>query len=269
MGKLRKGIMSHDLNIKTHYSSGAESPEVVWRTLRDMGDRVVSFTDAFSLNHNRRVSAPVAPNVRYLNGTEWFTRLGGRGFGRVDLLFVNFALTDGLDAWADRELALMHHKWKKTIPTGMALSQSWQNKYEFARLVQVRNLKRAYFDTLPSTEVVMRRFLDSGGRVFLSDMPFTTGFSVKCRMVKQLRDMGLSGIVVFKDETKYLDAAAEIQQSLDLCKYSDLLPVVGSGITHNYRARAVVYREAQGAFDYMTNQLLRLFAAPARPLLGK
>lgn len=250
--------MSHDLNLKTSYSSGTESPEHVLRAMSRLGDRAVSFTDAFQLGQNN-IDVSLFPRLRYLNGTEWFTRLGGRGFGRVDLLFIDFAITERLVSWADREMLLMRHKWAN-LPMDMPMTNSWQNKYEFARLVTLRNLKRRYFDTLPATEMVMRRFVDAGGKVFLSDMPFTNNFSAKCRMVKQLRDMGLSGIVVFKDESKYLDPAVEIQQSLDLCKHSGLLPVIGSGVTHNYYSRSVVYQSAHGAFNYMTDQLLKLFA---------
>jgi hypothetical protein len=257
--------VSHDLNIKTSYSCGTKDPAAVLRYASLLGDRVVSFADAFSLGQNR-LDKSEYPGLRYLNGTEWFSRLGGRGFGRVDLLFVGFEMTDQLIAWTSRELRLMRHKWE-SLPSDMPMERSWENKFEFARLVMVRNLKRAYFDTLPSTEIVMRHFIDAGGKVFLSDMPFTNTFSSKCRMVKQLRDMGLSGIVVFKDESKYLDPATEIQQSLDLCKYSGLLPVIGSGTSQDYFARSIVYGDARGAFDFMTDQLLKLFSAP--PLLSK
>lgn len=245
----------HDLGLKTSFSYGTESPAKILQRMSKLGITTVSFTDAFELEQNSYPEiAGVPAGMSYLNGSEWFTRLDGRGFGRVDLLFVGFDLTDPLKAWVARERKLMTYKWQ-SMPVTMGMDKSWRNKYEFARLVSVRGLKRTYFDTLPPTEVVIERFVAAGGHVFLSDLPFTNSFSAKCRIVRRLKELGLAGIVVFKNHDKYLDAESEIQQTLDLCKHADVIPVVGSGISSNYGSRSVVYENATEAFTYLTRQL--------------
>jgi predicted metal-dependent phosphoesterase TrpH len=254
--------MLHDLNVKTNFSYGTQSPEQTLHMFHVMGVDTLSFTDAFSIGQNLAVQdmGNIPHGMNYLNGSEWFTRLDGRGFGRVDLLFVGFDITDALRAWVFRELKLITYKWDKGMPSNMNLEQSWTNKYEFARLVAIRGLKRAYFDTLPATENVIKKFVRAGGKIFLSDLPFTNNFGTKCRIVKQLKELGLSGMVVFKDKSKYLDPETEIQQSLDLCRYADLMPVVGSGICSDYSKRSVVYEEAKKSFAYLTKQLLQMVA---------
>lgn len=246
----------HDLNIKTNESYGTEAPATILRIMSQKGIKTVSFTDAFMLKQNE-VDDFLPDDITYITGTEWFTRLGGRGFGRVDLVFSDFYIDDSLTAWVKRELKLMTYKWKK-MPVNIKMSDSWVHKYRFARAIVTKGLRRTYFDTLPSTEVVIKRFVASGGKVFLSDLPFTNSYSTKCRIVKRLQEFGLSGVITFKNRDKYIDPETEIQSSLDLCKYAGVIPVVGSGLCSQYDDREVVYEGATAAFHFLTEALMEV-----------
>lgn len=245
----------HDINIKTTKSYGTRTPATILQTMHRIGVKTVSFADAFRLDQND-VEDVLPDDMVYINGTEWFTKL--RGFGRVDLIFSDFYIDDSLRAWVARETKLMEYKWTRKMPTTIDRALAWQHKYRFALQMKAGGLTQAYFNTLPPIEAVIERFVAAGGRVFLSDLPFTDLFNTKCRIVKRLREFGLSGIIVFKNKDKYIDAETEVQSALDLCKYAGVIPVVGSGICSRYDKREVVYEDATSAFDYLTEQLMEV-----------
>lgn len=245
----------HDINIKTTVSYGTEKPANVLRIMHRLGVKTVSFADTFKLEQND-VADFLPDDMTYINGTEWFTKLQGRGFGRVDLVFSDFHIDTTLKSWVNREMKLMAYKWENRMPANINRKLAWEHKYKFALKIKAGGLRRAYFDTLPSTEVAIKRFTAAGGKVFLSDLPFTESYATKCRIVKRLTEFGLSGIIVFKNRDKYVDPEAEIQSSLDLCKYAGVIPVVGSGLCSQYDDREVVYEGATSAFNYLTEQLM-------------
>lgn len=245
----------HDLNIKTKISYGTGKPATILRTMHRLGIKTVSFADTFKLEQND-VEDFLPDDMTYINGTEWFTRLSGRGFGRVDLIFSDFHVDKSLKSWTKREMQLMAYKWDTRMPNTMKMRESWEHRYKFALKIRTGSLRRAYFGTLPPTEMVIKKFVDVGGRVFLADLPFTESYATKCRIVKRLKELGLAGIITFKNRDKYIDPETEIQSSLGLCKFAGVIPVVGSGIHERYASRDVVYENASTAFEFLTEQLM-------------
>lgn len=252
-------MSNHDLDIKTRSSYGSSYPEKIIETLKLKGVSLIAFSDLFSVEQN--FFAPSShflhpSGVKLVTGSEWYTKCDIEGVERVDLLFIGFRQTPKLEAWVRRENKRIELK-KKALPKDIDYADSWRCKNAFGQMIADQNLRRSYFGTLPIMEQVIDSFRRVGGKVFLSGVPFTKEFSVQCRLVKYLKGLGLEGAVVFKDENQYEDTEAEISRMLDLCKYADIMPIVGSGVCSNYESRIVAMESvATEAFGFLTKQLV-------------
>lgn len=246
--------MFHDLDIKTSFSYGWGSPQEAAGILVQKGLKVISFADLYSVDQNLDV-AFLPPDVRYVSGSEWYLKCTEGGVERVDLIFLDFDMTPELRVWVKREVTRVTYKWK-TMPAELTREDSWKFKSTFGEKLADLNFRRSYFGTLPLLEQTIKAFKERGARFILSGIPFVSDFATKCKLIRYLKELGLMGIVVFKNSDMYVDAEREIQEGLDICKSAGLLPIVGSGIWRDYDSRLVDFEVASGAFDFLTRQIV-------------
>lgn len=244
--------MTHDLGLKTHHSYGHGDPVSVADVMRAKGLNLIAFSDLFSIEQNDSIKFIDGINV--VTGSEWHCKCDVLGIERVDLLFVGFKMTDELRTWVGREKKRIEFK-RKAFPEDIQIAESWLAPRSFGERIRDRNLRRTYFGSLPDVKAVMSAFGKAGAFAILSDVPFSSDFGVKCHIIKELQGKSLKGLVSFRNEDDYQDAENEIDQSLQICRFANLLPIVSSGLYRDYESRVVSVEMARGAFDYLTRQL--------------
>lgn len=243
----------HDLNIKTDFSYGTLSPQEVVNKMREIGVGVLALADLFKIEQINSIKIP--DGMRVFSGSEWFTKCDFEGVERVDLIFLDFEVTEHLKVWVKREMKRMDFK-KRAMPAYVDYDDHWRCKEEFGEMIKDEKLRRTYFGTLPLTDLVLKKFTNSGAKFILSDIPFAKDFATKCKIIKRLKDLGLMGVIVFRNEDAYIDTEKEIQEMLDLCRYADIVPIVGSGCYKDYEKRNIAMEMAEGAFTFLTKSLL-------------
>jgi len=247
--------MLHDFDVKSDRSYGTGSRVEIALELRAQGVNSFAFTDLFTISDT--VDTPGFKDSRVYTGSEWYVKCNSFGVERIDLVFLNYKPTDLFKAWSRREIIRMESKWEHAgLSAKASLSDSFRDKSNFGRVLVEQGLRRAYFGALPILEQVVTEFQKVGAQFILSGIPFVGDFSYKCKIVRYLKTLGLMGMIVFKSENDYGDMGKEIQESLDLCVYAGILPIVGSGVCRDYDSRRVACGSAVRAFDHLTRQII-------------
>jgi hypothetical protein len=247
--------MLHDFDVKSDRSYGTGTRTEIVQQLRSQGVTSLAFTDLFTISDIE--DYPSFKGSRIYTGSEWYVKCDSFGVERIDLVFLNYTPTNLFKAWSRREIIRMGSKWEHAgLSVKASLSDSFMAKSNFGRELSEKGLRRAYFGALPILEQVVTEFQKVGAHFILSGIPFVGDFSYKCKIVRYLKTLGLMGLIVFKSESEYDDLEKEIQESIDLCIYAGILPIVGSGVHDEYNLRKVACGTALRAFDNLTRQII-------------
>lgn len=226
-----------DLDLKSTHSYGSKSPGAIIDWAQNSGMDFIAICDIFQIPtfSNRET------NPRVLNGAEFYCNLDG---ARVDLLFVDFDLTDDIVAFARNTRKLISDDLEGFRPPfyphfDMSVSD-----------------KRKYIQSLPDCRATINEFKQAGAKVILDKVPFQVNKIDRFKTIKKVYEAGCQAVSVFKNARFYQNEKEELGEAIDICSILKMHPVIASGTYNDYENWAIPGMEAVESFRWLGQHII-------------